>query len=85
MGDTVSQSFDNVESVPQGSILNVLCFALAISDTVTSVPDDVSCSLYVDDFILYLSRSIRRLISFRDSFLLIKSHTEPTLIAFGSR
>ena len=33
------------------------CFALAINDIVTAVPDEISCSLYVDDFVLYLSCS----------------------------
>ena len=36
-------------------MLSVLCFALAINDIITAVPDGVNCSLYVDDFILYLS------------------------------
>ena len=33
--------------------LNVLCFALAISDIITAVPDGISCSLYVDDFFIF--------------------------------
>ena len=55
--DTLSPSFDQIEGVPQGSVLHVLCFALAINDIVTVVPDGVGCSLYVDDFVLYLSTS----------------------------
>ena len=58
VGDTLSPSFDEVEGVPQGSVLSVLCFAIAINDIVTAVPDGVSCSLYVDDLVLYLSGSI---------------------------
>ena len=50
VGSMISLSFDQVESV--------LCFALAINNIVTAVPDGVSCSLYVDDFLLYLSGSI---------------------------
>ena len=57
LGDTLSPSFDQIEGVPQGSVLSVLCFALAINDIVTAVPDGVSCSLYVDDLVLYLSGS----------------------------
>ena len=57
VGDTFSLSFDQVEGVPQGSVLSVLCLALAINDIVTTVADRVSCTLYVDDFILYLSGS----------------------------
>ena len=57
VGDTLSPSFDQIESFPQGSVLSVLCFARAINDIVTAVPKGVSCSLYVDNFDLYLSGS----------------------------
>ena len=57
VGDTLSPSFAQIEGVPQGSVLSVLCFALAINDIVAAVPVGVSCSLYVDDFVLYLSGS----------------------------
>ena len=61
VGDTLYTSFDLIESVPQeGSVLSVLCFGLAIIDIVIAVPDGVSCSLYVDDFVLYLSGSTLR-------------------------
>ena len=45
VGDTLSPSFDQIEGVPQGNVLSVLCFALAINEIVTAVPDGVSCSL----------------------------------------
>ena len=54
---TVSPSFDQVECVPQTSALSVLCFGLAINDIVIAVSDGVSCTLYVDDVVLYLSGS----------------------------
>ena len=57
VGDTLSPSFDQVEGVLQGSVLSVLCFALAFNDIVTAVPDGVNCFLYVDDFDFYLSDS----------------------------
>ena len=57
VGDTPSPSFDQIEGVPQGSVLSALCFALVINDIITAVPDGVSCPLYVDDFVLYLSGS----------------------------
>ena len=57
LGDTLSPSFDHIDGVTQGSVLSVLCFDLAINDIVTAVPDGVSCSLYVDHFVLYLSGS----------------------------
>ena len=50
-------SFDQIEGIPQGSALSILCFALAINDNVTDVSDGVSYSLYVHDFVLYLSGS----------------------------
>ena len=49
--------FCEIEGVSQCSILSVLSFALAINDIVTAIPDGVSSSLYVDDFVLYLSGS----------------------------
>ena len=57
VGDTFTPSFDQIEVVPQGCALCVLCFALAINDIVTAVPNEVSYSLYVDGFVLYLSGS----------------------------
>ena len=38
---TLSPSFKQVEDVPQGSVLIVLCFALALNDIVTAVLDGV--------------------------------------------
>ena len=55
--DTLSASFDQIEGVPQSNVLSVLCFALVIIYIVIAVPDGVSCSLYVDDFVLYFSGS----------------------------
>ena len=49
VGDTLSPSFDQIEGIPQGSVLRVLCFALAFNDIVTAVPKEVSCSFYVDE------------------------------------
>ena len=56
VGCTLSLSFDQVEGVPQHSILSVFYFILAISD-VTAVLNGVSCSLYIDNFVLYLRGS----------------------------
>ena len=42
--DTLSTSLDQVEGVPEDSVLSVLCFALSINDIVTAVPGGVSCS-----------------------------------------
>ena len=45
VGDTLSPSFDQAECVSQDSVLSVLCFALAIIDIVTALPNGVSCYL----------------------------------------
>ena len=57
--DTLFLFFDQVELVPQGSFVSVFCFAFAINDIVTAVPDGFSCSfyIYIYDFVSYLSRS----------------------------
>ena len=48
VGDTCPRLLNRLKVFP-----SVLCFALAFNDIVTTVPDGVSCSLYVDDcFIL---------------------------------
>ena len=54
---THSLSFDQIEGVPQDSVFSILCFSPAINDIVTALPDGVSCSLYMDEFVLYLSGS----------------------------
>ena len=54
IGNTLSSSFDQIEDVHQARALSVLCFALAISNIVTAVPNGISCSLYADDFVLLL-------------------------------
>jgi hypothetical protein len=43
------------EGVPQGSVLSCTLFALAINDITTVMPQDIKCSLYVDDFVIYSS------------------------------
>ena len=35
--------------------MSVLCFALAFNDAVMEVPEGISCSLYVDDFAIYVT------------------------------
>ena len=57
VGSTLSRTFSQVEGVPQGSVLSVLCFALAFNDVVSALPPGIQCSLYVDDFAIYVSGS----------------------------
>ena len=55
VGGSFSSQMCQLEGVPQGSVLSVTLFAIAINDIVKSVPKDVRCSLYVDDFTLFSS------------------------------
>ena len=41
------------EGVPQGSVLSVTCFALAINTLPQCVCESVRASLYVDDFAVF--------------------------------
>ena len=43
------------EGVPQGSVLSVTCFAVAINSIVESVSPPVKASLFVDDFAIYVT------------------------------
>ena len=41
------------EGLPQGSVLSVTCFAIAINDIVKQLGTEVHCALYVDDLVIY--------------------------------
>ena len=55
VGSTVSSSFELEEGVPQGSVLSVMCFAVAINSIVESVSPPVKASLFVDDLAIYVT------------------------------
>ena len=55
IGTETSERIEQEEGVPQGSVLSVTCFALAINTLPKCVTEGVSASLYVDDFIIYSS------------------------------
>ena len=58
MGDTLSDSFEQEEGVPQGSIMSPILFELKINSIVNTLRQNVDCSLYVDDFLVcYRSKS----------------------------
>ena len=55
VGNTLSSSYETEEGVPQGSVLSVTCFAIAIDTIVESVSAPVKASLFVDDFAIYVT------------------------------
>ena len=64
VGNQLSNRFQQFNGVPQGGVLSVALFAIAINDIVDVVPRHISCSLFVDDFAIWLAscnyRSIQR-------------------------
>ena len=55
VGNTLSDLYELEEGVPQGSVLSVTCFAIAIDSIVESVAHPVKGSLFVDDFAIYVT------------------------------
>ena len=55
VGNKLSSSYELEEGVPQGSVLSVTCFAIAIDSIVESVALPVRGSLFVDDFAIYVT------------------------------
>ena len=53
VGSSLSSPFIQEEGVPQGSVLSVTCFAIAINEILDVVTPPVRGSLFVDDFALY--------------------------------
>ncbi len=52
VGTTLSRSFKQEEGVPQGSVLSVTLFSVAINSITECVHRDFRCTLYADDFSL---------------------------------
>ena len=57
VGDSLSDLFVQEQGVPQGSVLSVTLFAIAINGIVNNLPVDVHSALYVDDLVIYYSSS----------------------------
>ena len=55
VGSTFSSSFCQEEGVPQGSVLSVTCFAVAINGIMDTLAPPVKGSLFVDDFVIYIT------------------------------
>ena len=52
-GNQISNPFKLEEGIPQGSVLSVTCFIIAINEIMKAVSRKVSGSLFVDDFVIY--------------------------------
>ena len=55
VGNILSNPYELEEGVPQGSVLSVTCFAVAINSIVNSVSPPVKSSLFVDDLAIYVT------------------------------
>ena len=55
IGSELSSPYLQEEGVPQGSVLSVTLFAVAINSLMASLPHGVQGSLFVDDFAVYCS------------------------------
>ena len=55
IGEELSNPVPQVEGLPQGSVLSVVCFSVAINSIVDGVAPEVSRTLYVDDLALVVS------------------------------
>ena len=57
IGNTLSEKKLQEEGVPQGSVLSVTLFALAINGIAQVIPSDILATLFVDDFSVSFSAS----------------------------
>merc|ERR1711911_474744 len=55
VGASHSDTHEIKEGLPQGSVISGTCFAIAINDIVKQVSPEVQCTLYVDDFTIFIS------------------------------
>ena len=55
VGASHSDYIKQEEGLPQGSVLSVTLFAIAINDITKQIGPEVLCALYVDDFTIFVS------------------------------
>ena len=55
VGASHSEYLEQEEGLPQGSVLSVALFAIAINSITEQIGPHVLCTLYVDDFTIYIS------------------------------
>ena len=53
VGNTLSPPFQLEAGVPQGSVLSVTCFAVAINRVISEISSPVHASLFVDNLAIY--------------------------------
>ena len=57
VGNTLSTPFVQENGVPQGSVLSVTLFAIAINGVIAAAGNTVKTALYVDDLVIYYTSS----------------------------
>ena len=57
VGSTISNSYPMNEGIPQGSVLSVLCFGIAINGISNHIPNNINHNIYVDDISISKSAS----------------------------
>ncbi len=74
VGDRLSRSHPLENGIPQGSVLTVTLFAIAINDIASTVREPVKASLFVDDFAIFCSSSSISVIQRQLQIVLNKLH-----------
>ena len=49
----MDEVFKQEEGVPQGAMLSTTLFNVKLNDIAKELTDDIECSLYVDDFVIF--------------------------------
>ena len=75
IGSVMSDTHSQEMGVPQGSVLSVTLFSLKINSIVQNLLPDVQCSLYVDDFVIYLRAAYMPTIERRLQLILNKLYS----------
>lgn len=55
VGEDLSESYDQINGIPQGSVLSVTLFGIAINNITDGLDPEITRCLYVDDLCMYLS------------------------------